>query len=472
MHIAVIGTGYVGLVTGACFAEFGVNVTCVDVDARKIADLREGKLPIYEPGLDQLVAKNAQAGRLSFTTDLKAAVEQSLVVFLAVGTPPRDDGSADLRHVEEAARQVARHLNGYKVIVTKSTVPVGTGEHLRRLVSERRPGAKFGVVSNPEFLREGAAIDDFMRPDRIVIGSRDEEAVAIMRDLYRPLFLIETPFVVTSLEAAELTKYAANAFLATKISFINEIANLCDRVGCDVHDVARAIGMDNRIGMKFLHPGAGYGGSCFPKDTRALSAVAREFGADSLIVDATVEVNRRQRLTMIEKISRLAGDLRGQRIAVLGLAFKPETDDMREAPSVDIITELVARGAHVTAYDPVACGQARRVLPDIEFADDEYAAVGGADLLVFMTEWNSFRALDMSRVRSLMRTPRIADLRNVCDVAAVAELGFEYVGVGRGGIVARRDVPREAAREDDFGGSAFAPRESDAPRAKGAGVSR
>jgi UDPglucose 6-dehydrogenase len=457
MNVAVIGTGYVGLVTGTCFADFGVNVTCVDVDAGKIERLREGIMPIYEPGLDLLVEKNVRAGRLHFTTDLGSAVEQALVIFLAVGTPPRADGSADLRFVDEAARQIASHMNGYKVLVTKSTVPVGTGEHLRQLVREHQSVPRnFGVVSNPEFLREGAAINDFMRPDRVVIGSKDEAAVAIMRDLYRPLHLIETPIVVTSLEAAELTKYAANAFLATKISFINEIANLCDQVGCDVHDVARAIGMDNRIGRKFLHPGAGYGGSCFPKDTSALSAVAREFGADSLVVDATVEVNRRQRLRMIEKITGLAGDLSGQQIAVLGLAFKPETDDMREAPSVEIVWALVERGARVTAYDPVAAEQARRVLPEIEYAADEYAAIEGADLLVFMTEWNSFRALDMRRVRSLMRTPRIADLRNVCDLDAVAELGFEYAGVGRAAGAPKGHSP--AASEDEAAGEGLAQR--------------
>jgi UDPglucose 6-dehydrogenase len=431
MHIAVIGTGYVGLVTGACFAEFGVSVTCVDIDERKIANLREGRLPIYEPGLDQLVSKNTQAGRLSFTTDFGAAVEQSLVVFLAVGTPPKEDGSADLRHIEAAARQIARHMNGYKVLVTKSTVPVGTGERLRHIISEERPNAKFAIVSNPEFLREGAAIDDFMRPDRVVIGSRDEEAVAIMRDLYRPLYLIETPFVITSVEAAELTKYAANAFLATKISFINEIANLCDRVGCDVHDVARAMGMDNRIGRKFLHPGPGFGGSCFPKDTRAFVSIAHEYGSESLIVEAVVEVNRRQRERMIEKLERLLPEMDSKIVAVLGLAFKPETDDMREAPSVEIIKALVERGARVRAYDPVAMDAARVALPEIEYAADEYAAVEGADLLVFVTEWNQFRALDLARVRSLMRQAKVADLRNIYEPHDMRRLGFEYAGVGR-----------------------------------------
>jgi UDPglucose 6-dehydrogenase len=439
MQIAVIGTGYVGLVTGACFAEFGVDVVCVDIDAHKIERLNHGHMPIYEPGLDQLVAKNAQAGRLKFTTDLKTAVEQSLVILLAVGTPPREDGSADLSHVEAAARSVAEHMNDYKVIVTKSTVPVGTGEHLRRIIGEQKKNANFGMVSNPEFLREGAAIGDFMRPDRVVIGSRDPEAIAIIKDLYRPLYLIETPFVITSLEGAELTKYAANAFLATKISFINEIANLCDRIGCDVHDVARALGMDNRIGKKFLHPGPGFGGSCFPKDTHALLSIARQFDYDALIVGAVVKVNERQRELMVPKIEKLVGDLRGKTVAVLGLAFKPGTDDMREAPSVDIIRRLLERGATVRAYDPIAMNAARECLSGIEYAEDEYAAVTGADALVFMTEWNQFRALNMERVRELMRAPKIADLRNIYDPDAMIELGFEYVGVGRQPQLASND---------------------------------
>ncbi len=432
MHIAVIGTGYVGLVTGACFAEFGVDVTCVDVDAGKIERLKQGEIPIYEPKLDQLVAKNVQADRLHFTTDLPAAIEHALVIFLAVGTPPKADGSADMRYVEEAARTIAEHMNGYKVIVTKSTVPVGTGEHLRRLIREnQKTKTNFGIVSNPEFLREGAAIDDFMRPDRVVIGTRDEEAVAIMRDLYRPLYLIETPFVITSVEAAELTKYAANAFLATKISFINEIANLCDQIGCDVHDVARAIGMDNRIGKKFLHPGPGFGGSCFPKDTSALLSVAHAFKTDSLIVEAVIEVNRRQRAVMIPKIEKLVGGVKGKMIAVLGLSFKPETDDMRDAPSVDIIKSLIERGAQVRAYDPVAMPQAQKMIGDIEYASDEYGAVAGADALVLMTEWNQFRALDLERIRQLMKSPKIADLRNIYEPKRIREMGFDYIGVGR-----------------------------------------
>jgi UDPglucose 6-dehydrogenase len=432
MHIAVIGTGYVGLVTGACFAEFGVDVTCVDVDKDKIERLLNGIMPIYEPGLEQLVAKNSQAGRLRFTTDVRQAVEQALVIFLAVGTPPKPDGSPDLSFVEAAACSIADYMNGYKVVVTKSTVPIGTGEHLRKLIAERKKTkATFGVVSNPEFLREGAAINDFMRPDRVVIGSRDEEAIAIMKDLYRPLYLIEAPFVITSLEAAELTKYAANAFLATKVSFINEIANLCDRIGCDVHDVARAIGMDKRIGSKFLHPGPGFGGSCFPKDTRALSSVARQYDCASLIVDAVIQVNERQGERMLSKIRELVGKLQGKTIAVLGLAFKPETDDMREAPAVGIIRSLIDDGATVRAYDPVAMSEAKKLLSDIEYADDEYAAVTSADALVFVTEWNQFRALDLARIRDLMATPKVVDLRNIYDPEDMKELGFQYVGVGR-----------------------------------------
>jgi UDPglucose 6-dehydrogenase len=432
MHIAVIGTGYVGLVTGACFAEFGVDVTCVDIDSEKIGRLLDGVVPIYEPGLEQLVTKNMQAGRLHFTTDIQQAVEQSLVIFLAVGTPPREDGSADLGFVDTVARSIGSHMNGYKVIVTKSTVPIGTGKRIRTLIREhQKKQFNFGIVSNPEFLREGAAINDFMRPDRVVIGSQDEEAIAIMRDLYRPLYLIETPFVITSLEGAELTKYAANAFLATKISFINEIANLCDAIGCDVHDVAKAMGMDRRIGGKFLHPGPGFGGSCFPKDTRALAAMARAFNSETRIVDSVIEVNRRQRTYMIHKIEKLVGDLQGKTIAVLGLAFKPETDDMREAPSVDIIRGMLEQGASVRAYDPVAMAEAKKILPEIFYTEDEYETVTGADALVFMTEWNQFRALDMQRIRQLMRAPKIADLRNIYEPDSMRELGFDYIGVGR-----------------------------------------
>ena len=432
MHIAVIGTGYVGLVTGACFAEFGTEVTCVDVDSNKIESLKKGILPIYEPGLDKIVEKNTKAGRLHFTTDIKSAVEQALVIFLAVGTPPQEDGSPDMSFYRQAAKDVSEAMNGYKVLVTKSTVPVGTGKWLREFVANNQTTkTNFGVASNPEFLREGAAIDDFMRPDRVVIGSNEEDAIAIMKDLYRPLYLIETPIVVTSLEAAELIKYAANAFLATKISFINEIANLCDKIGCDVHDVSRGMGMDKRIGSKFLHPGPGFGGSCFPKDTRALSTVAREFGSETKIVDTVIAVNEAQRLAMIPKINNLIGDLNGKRIAVLGLSFKPETDDMRESPATDIIKEMLKQGAKIRAFDPVAMEEAKHFLPDIEYAENEYDAIKDADGLVIITEWNQFRALNMEKVKSLLKSPKIADLRNIYEPKDMRELGFDYIGVGR-----------------------------------------
>ncbi len=432
MHIAVIGTGYVGLVTGACFAEFGVEVTCVDVDDKKIEALNSGRIPIYEPGLEKIVVKNTASGRLHFTTDIKSAVEEALVVFLAVGTPPKADGSPDMSFYEAAAREIAESMNGYKVLVTKSTVPVGTGKWLKDFVKKRlRNDINFGVASNPEFLREGAAIEDFMRPDRVVIGSNEEDAVAIMKDLYRPLYLIETPIVITSLEAAELIKYAANAFLATKITFINEIANLCDAIGCDVHDVAKGIGMDKRVGGKFLHPGPGYGGSCFPKDTRALTKVADKFEVETLIVDAVVKANDLQRRAMIPKIEKLVGELKGKNIAVLGLSFKPETDDMRESPAIDIIKDMLARGANVKAYDPVAMNEARHVLPDIGYAENEYDAIKNADALVIITEWNQFRALDMEKVKSLLKEPKVADLRNIYEPDRMREMGFKYVGVGR-----------------------------------------
>lgn len=432
MHIAVIGTGYVGLVTGACFAEFGVEVTCVDVDEKKIEGLKNGKIPIYEPGLDQIVIKNSKAGRLHFTTDIKSAVEQALVIFLAVGTPPKEDGSPDMSYYQQAAKDIAESMNGYKVLVTKSTVPVGTGKWLREFVTENQQvKTNFGVASNPEFLREGAAIDDFMRPDRVVVGSNEPDAIAIMKDLYRPLYLIETPIVITSLEAAELIKYAANAFLATKITFINEIANLCDAIGCDVHDVARGMGMDNRIGRKFLHPGPGYGGSCFPKDTKAFTKVGDKYEVETSVVDAVIKANDFQRQAMIPKIAKLVGELGGKQIGVLGLSFKPETDDMRESPAIDIIKELQLRGARVKAFDPVAMEEARHCLPDIEYANDEYDAIDGADVLVIVTEWNQFRALDMEKVKQLLKSPKIADLRNIYEPDDMRELGFEYVGVGR-----------------------------------------
>jgi UDPglucose 6-dehydrogenase len=432
MNIAVIGTGYVGLVTGACFAEFGVDVTCVDVDKTKIEKLNNGVIPIYEPGLDQIVEKNVKAGRLHFTTEVGSAVKGAQVVFLAVGTPPKDDGSPDMSYYQQAAKDVAEAMDSYKVLVTKSTVPIGTGKWLREFVTANmKSPTEFGVASNPEFLREGAAIDDFMRPDRVVIGSNEERAIDLMKELYRPLYLIETPIVITSLEAAELIKYAANAFLATKITFINEVANLCDAIGCDVHDVARGMGMDNRIGRKFLHPGPGYGGSCFPKDTRALTTVADQFGVETRIVDAVIEANERQRDAMIPKIERLVGDLKGKKIGVLGLSFKPETDDMRESPAIEIVHTMIARGATVRAFDPVAMDEAKHFLNGIEYATDEYDAIKDADALVIVTEWNQFRALDMEKVKRLLKAPKIADLRNIYEPADMRELGFDYVGVGR-----------------------------------------
>jgi UDPglucose 6-dehydrogenase len=438
MHIAVIGTGYVGLVTGACFAEFGVEVTCVDVDEKKIEGLKNNIMPIYEPGLDTIVEKNYKAGRLHFTTNIKSAVEQALVVFLAVGTPPKPDGSPDMSYYEKAALDIAQAMNGYKVLVTKSTVPVGTGKWLRDFVAKNQTTkTNFGVASNPEFLREGAAIDDFMRPDRVVVGSNEPDAIAIMKDLYRPLYLIETPVVITSLEAAELIKYAANAFLATKITFINEIANLCDAisqmegVNCDVHDVARGMGMDNRIGRKFLHPGPGYGGSCFPKDTKAFTKVGDRYSVETSVVDAVIAANDRQRQMMLPKIESLIGDFDGKQIGVLGLSFKPQTDDMRESPAIDIIKAMQERGATVKAYDPVAMDEAKHCLPDIEYAADEYDAIKDADALIIITEWNEFRALDMEKVKSLLKAPKIVDLRNIYEPRHMKELGFEYIGVGR-----------------------------------------
>jgi UDPglucose 6-dehydrogenase len=436
MNVCVIGTGYVGLVTGACFAEFGCQVICADVDAAKIEALRQGHMPIYEPGLEDLVVRNVQQGRLAFTTDTAEAVRASLVVFIAVPTPPREDGSTDLTAVEEVAREIARAMDGYKVIVNKSTVPVGSAGKVRRWIEEELVRAghqrRFSVASNPEFLREGAAIGDFMRPDRVVIGADDEEATAILKGLYRPLYLIETPVVVTSVASAELTKYAANAFLATKVSFINEIANLCEAVGADVHDIARAIGLDRRIGSKFLHPGPGFGGSCFPKDTRSVAHFARAQDAPLRIVEAVIEVNEAQHRRMVEKISALLdGDLAAREIGALGLSFKPETDDMRDAPSLSILRALIERGARVRAYDPQAMANARKLLPEVTLCENAYDVCDGADALVVLTEWNQFRMLDLARVKSLLRQPLVADLRNIYDPVAMRDAGFSYVCVGR-----------------------------------------
>jgi UDPglucose 6-dehydrogenase len=432
MNIGVVGTGYVGLVTGACFAEFGVNVTAVDKDEAKIAALQKGKVPFYEPGLEEMVGRNMKEGRLTFTTDMKAAVENTLVLLIAVGTPSGDGGAADLSYVREVALGVARHMNGYKVVVTKSTVPMGTGAMIRRLIeeSQARP-IPFSVVSNPEFLREGSAIEDFMRPNRIVIGAEDPQAVAIVRDLYNPLYLIETPIVVTNVVSAEMIKYASNAFLATKVSFINEIANLCEAVGADVHEVARGMGLDNRIGRKFLHPGPGFGGSCFPKDTRAILNMAKEAGVPARVIEAVVEANDRQAGRMVEKIARAVGGLNGRKLGVLGIAFKPNTSDVRESPAVRVIQEVVRGGARVRAYDPAAMDEARRALPGVEFADDAYAAAAGCDALVIATEWNQFRNLDWGRMKAVLRAPVVVDLRNVYEPAPMKALGIAYVGVGR-----------------------------------------
>ncbi len=433
MHIAVVGSGYVGLVTGACLADFGMDVTCVDNDARKIAMLKQGQIPIYEPGLDALVAKNEKSGRLHFTTELKEAVEKSLAIFIAVGTPPKEDGSADLTYVVEVAEAIADHMNGYKVVVTKSTVPIGTGQLIEKVITERNGTQPFSVVSNPEFLREGSAIGDFMRPDRVVIGARDPQAIAIMKDIYAPLYLIETPFVITNVESSELIKYASNAFLATKITFINEVAELCERLGADVHHVAKGMGLDRRIGPKFLHPGPGYGGSCFPKDTKALSDIARQAGRPFEIVDTVVEVNERIKLRMADKVRAMCGgSVAGLTIGVLGVSFKPETDDMREAPAVPILAALAADGAKLRVFDPAASETAREVLPaGVTYCADEFEAAAAADCLVVLTEWNQFRSLDLERLRQTVRSPRLVDLRNVYEPEKMRALGFEYDCVGR-----------------------------------------
>ena len=434
MNITVVGTGYVGLVTGTCFAEFGNHVVCVDRDSAKIEALQRGVIPIYEPRLDELVEQNARAGRLTFTTAIADAVRDSLVVFIAVGTPQGNDGRADLKFVLEVARSIAENLNSYKVVVTKSTVPAGTGRKVREIIEGHRGEPhEFSVASNPEFLREGSAIEDFMRPDRVVIGTEDQQATAILRDLYRPLFLIETPILVTDVVTAELIKYASNAFLATKITFINEMADLCEALGADVHAVAKGMGLDKRIGPKFLHPGPGYGGSCFPKDTRAVVEVARDAGARLEIVDATIRVNEARPLKMISKIENaLGGELRGRTIALLGLTFKPNTDDLRESPALIIADELLARGARVRAYDPVGMDAAKGTGRDaIEYCANEYEAAEGADAVVIATEWNQFRGLDADRLRAVLREPVMIDLRNVGDPEHLRERGFRYFGVGR-----------------------------------------
>ena len=432
MHICVVGTGYVGLVTGTCFSEFGVDVTCVDIDEQKVDKLKNGIVPIYEPGLDVMIVRNMKEGRLNFTTDISSAIQNALVIFIAVGTPPKSDGSADLQYVEQVAKTIALSMNGYKVIVNKSTAPVGTGNWIKEVIRKNQKNDhRFSVVSNPEFLREGSAIEDFMRPDRVVIGAEDPEAIAIIKDLYAPLYLIETPFVITNLATAELIKYASNAFLATKISFINELANLCDRVQADVHHVAKGMGLDKRIGSKFLHPGPGFGGSCFPKDTSALVEMAKKMDYEFKIVKATLDVNRQQRRIAFEKIETVSGSLKGKTVGILGLSFKPNTDDMRDAPSIPIIDSIQKSGAQVKTFDPVAMEEAGKVLKSVTFCTDVYDTAKDADVLVFMTEWNQFRKLDISRLKKLMRTPTIVDLRNIYEPEKMKKYGFKYVAVGR-----------------------------------------
>jgi UDPglucose 6-dehydrogenase len=429
----MIGTGYVGLVSGACFSEFGVDVVCVDKDKAKIDRLKAGDIPIYEPGLGDLVHKNARGGRLSFTTDLAEAVAGADAVFIAVGTPSRrGDGHADMSYVFAAAKEIAGALTGYAVVVTKSTVPVGTGRKVAEIIRKARPKAQFDIASNPEFLREGSAISDFMRPDRVVIGADDERAVEVLRRLYRPLYLIETPIVVTGLETAELIKYAANSFLAMKITFINEVADFCEKAGADVHDVARAIGLDGRIGRKFLHPGPGYGGSCFPKDTLAYVSSGRDFGAPQRIIETVVDINDKRKLAMAERIAEACGgSVAGRTIAILGLTFKPNTDDMRDSPSLFILPALTAGGATVRAYDPVGMEEAARLIKGITFCKDAYETAGGADCVAILTEWNEFRALDLERMRAIMRSPVMVDLRNIYKPAEMAAAGFSYHSIGR-----------------------------------------
>jgi len=435
MRIAMIGSGYVGLVSGACLADFGHDVTCIDKDAAKIDALKRNQIPIFEPGLEDLVASNVRAGRLSFTTDLAAPVAAADVVFIAVGTPSRrGDGHADLSYVYAAAREIAEAARGFTVVVTKSTVPVGTGDEVERVIREANPDADVAVVSNPEFLREGAAIDDFKRPDRIVVGLEGERGKAAMAEVYRPLYLNQAPILFTSRRSSELIKYAANAFLAMKITFINEMADLCESVGADVQAVSRGIGLDNRIGSKFLHAGPGYGGSCFPKDTLALVKTAQDHGTPLRLIETTVSINDQRKRAMARKVIQASdGDIRGKKVAVLGLTFKPNTDDMREAPSLSIIQALQDAGATISAYDPEGMEPARQLLSDVAYARDAYDAAADADALVIVTEWNTFRALDLKRLKSVMRTPLLVDLRNIYRRDDVVREGFRYVSVGRPG---------------------------------------
>jgi UDPglucose 6-dehydrogenase len=435
MNIAVIGTGYVGLVAGAGLADFGMHVICVDKDSSKINALRKGIIPFYEPGLKDLVDRNTSNGRLLFSTDLSTAVEQSLVIFIAVGTPSDGHGGVDLSFIRDVALELAEIITDYKVIVTKSTVPVGTNRWIKSVIDEhKKHPVEIDIVSNPEFLREGASVEDFMRPNRVILGSESPKALAIMKDIYRPLYLIETPFVSTNLETAELIKYASNAFLATKISFINEIANLCEKIGADVHLVAKAMGLDRRIGAKFLHPGPGYGGSCFPKDTEALVKIARDFKCEVRIVEAVVEVNAFQRIHMVNKVENILNNqVSGKKIAILGLAFKPNTSDIRESPAIVLVEQLLEKGAVISAYDPAAMDEFKKLFgPDkVEYFSDPYEAVKGADLLVILAEWNEFRNLDFKKIKNSMNGHALVDMRNIYDPAVVRALGFSYDSVGR-----------------------------------------
>ena len=432
MDIAVIGTGYVGLVTGAGLADFGNDVVCVDVDVKKIDALKNGRIPIYEPGLDVLVSKNVKERRLRFTTDLNEAVTAARAIFIAVGTPPKPDGSADLRYVEAVAHSIAEHMNGPKLVITKSTVPIGTGRMIEKIIESHGGGHKASIVSNPEFLREGSAIEDFMKPDRVVIGASDAESAELMKEIYAPLHYLEIPFVVTNVESSELIKYAANGFLATKITFINEIAAVCEKVGANVQDVALGMGLDTRIGPKFLQAGPGYGGSCFPKDSSSMADIARKQGYEFQIMEAVIRVNDAVKLRMIDKIEgAVGGSVKGKTIGVLGLAFKPETDDMRDSPTIPIIRGLQQRGASIRAYDPQATENAKQFFENITYCADAYGTAEGADALVLATEWNVFRALDFERVKKAMNAPVLVDLRNVYDINRMRTLGFTYTSVGR-----------------------------------------
>ena len=432
MNICVVGVGYVGLVTGTCFAEFGNNVVCVDNDDQKVESLKQGIIPIYEPGLEEMVKKNQSAKRLHFTTDVAEAVEKSLSIFIAVGTPSNTGGSTNLEYVYQVAETIGKLMTAYKIVVTKSTVPVGTGKEIKAIILKNQvKEVPFDVVSNPEFLREGSAIEDFMRPNRVVIGTISEQAIAIMKDLYSPLYLIETPFIITNVETAEMIKYASNAFLATKISFINEMANICELVGADVHKVAKGMGLDGRIGSKFLHPGPGFGGSCFPKDTMAIARLAESFGYRFSIVESVIEVNERQYKRMVDKIENILGNIKGKHLGILGLTFKPKTGDIRESPAIKIINSLIEKGTSISAFDPAGMEASKQVLSEIDYVEDMYEVSRDADALIIITEWNEFRFPDWEKIKSLLRSPIIIDLRNIYEPDRMRDRGFEYYCVGR-----------------------------------------